>query len=76
MAKRIIKGGLNMRKIFCDICGEEMKPLSKHYSVEIDTNVMPDKFKLYKEDVCDACANSIHHYIEGLKPTKPVDNDT
>lgn len=65
-----------MRKIFCDIGGKEMKTLSKHYSVKIHSDVVPNKLNLYKEDVCDACANSIHHYIEGLKPTKPVDNDT
>lgn len=62
-----------MTKIICDICGEEIKELSEHYTVQISSNITPNKYNLIKRDVCECCANSIYHYIEGLNP---LDNDT
>ena len=63
-----------MTKRLCDICGKEIIGLRDRYSVSIDNDCVQAKyFKVYG-DVCSDCANSIYHYIEGLK--KPIDKST
>ena len=44
------------------------------YSVSIDNDCVQAEYFKVVEDVCSDCANSIYHYIEGLK--KPLDKST
>ena len=63
-----------MTKRLCDICGTEIINLRDRYSVSIDNDFAQARyFKVYG-DVCSDCANSIYHYIEGLK--KLLDKST
>ena len=63
-----------MTKRLCDICGKESIGLRDRYSVSIDNDFAQAKYFKVDEDVCSDCANSIYHYIEGLK--KPLDKST
>ena len=63
-----------MTKRFCDICGKEIISIKNRYSVSIDNDCVQAKYFKVDEDVCSDCANSIYHYIEGLK--KPLDKST
>lgn len=63
-----------MTKRLCDICGKEIIGLRDRYSVSIDNDCVQAEYFKVVEDVCSNCANSIYHYIEGLK--KPLDNLT
>lgn len=63
-----------MIKRLCDICGKEIIGLRDRYSVSIDNDCVQAKYFKVNEDVCSDCANSIYHYIEGLK--KPLDKST
>lgn len=60
-----------MTKRLCDLCGKEIISIKDRYSVSIDNDYVQAK---YFEDVCSDCANSIYHYIKGLK--KPLDKST
>ena len=59
-----------MTKHLCDICGKEI--INNENESEYLT-VLP-KYITVIPDVCSDCANSIYHYIEGLK--KPLDKST
>lgn len=61
-----------MIKRLCDICGKEIIGLRDRYAVSIDNDCVKAEYFKVIEDVCSDCANSIYHYIEGLK--KPLDN--
>ena len=63
-----------MTKRICDICGKEIIGLRDRYSVSIDNDYVQAEYFKVVEDVCSDCANSIYHYIEGLK--KPLDKST
>ena len=63
-----------MTKRLCDICGKEIIGLRDRYSVSIDNDCVQAEYFKVVEDVCSACANSIYHYIEGLK--KRIDKST
>ena len=63
-----------MTKRLCDICGKEIIGLRDRYSVSIDNDYVQAEYFKVVEDVCSDCANSIYHYIEGLK--KPLDKST
>ena len=60
-----------MIKRLCDICGKKIIGLRDRYSVSIDNDCVQAEYFKVVEDVCSNCANSIYHYIEGLK--KPID---
>jgi hypothetical protein len=63
-----------MIKRLCDICGKEIIGLRDRYAVSIDNDCVKAEYFKVIEDVCSDCANSIYHYIEGLK--KPLDKLT
>ena len=63
-----------MIKRLCDICGKEIVSIKDRYSVSIDNDYVQAEYFKVVEDVCSDCANSIYHYIEGLK--KPLDKST
>ena len=56
-----------MRKTICDVCGKEIILLSKHYKVNISSDITPNAYNYAVKDVCEDCANSIYHYIKGLQ---------
>lgn len=56
-----------MTKTFCDICGKETIHLSKHYKVNISSDLTPNSYNYVAQDVCEDCANSIYHYIKDLQ---------
>ena len=56
-----------MTKRLCDICGKEIVSIKGRYSVSIDNDCVQAEYFKVVEDVCSDCANSIYHYIEGLK---------
>lgn len=59
-----------MTKRLCDICGKEIVSIKDRYSVSIDNDCAKAEYFKVIPDVCSDCANSIYHYIEGLK--KPL----
>ena len=63
-----------MTKLLCDICGKEIAKTEIGYNITIDSPSMRAKYLTVVPDVCSDCANSIYHYIEGLK--KPLDKST
>ena len=63
-----------MTKRLCDLCGKEIISIKDRYSVSIDNDCVQAKYFKVVKDVCSDCANSIYHYIEGLK--KPLDKST
>ena len=63
-----------MTKRLCDLCGEEIINIKDRYSVTIDNDCVQARYLTVIPDVCPYCANSIYHYIEGLK--KPLDKST
>lgn len=63
-----------MIKRLCDICGKEIINNENGYNIIIDSPSMSAKYLAAIPDVCSDCANSIYHYIEGLK--KPLDKST
>ena len=70
-----------MTKTTCDICGNLITDRREDWLVSIQSHVGAKLLKYYQEnyeitveDVCSDCANSIYHYIEGLK--KPLDKST
>ena len=63
-----------MIKRLCDICGKEIVSIKDRYSVSIDNDCVKVEYFKVVEDVCSDCANSIYHYIEGLK--KSLDKST
>ena len=63
-----------MTKRLCDICGKEIPKTENVYNITIDSPLMRAKYLTVIPDVCSDCANSIYHYIEGLK--KPLDKST
>nr|DAD70793.1 MAG TPA: protein of unknown function DUF4428 [Siphoviridae sp. ctKcB20] len=56
-----------MTKRLCDICGKEITKPENEYNISIDSSFMRAKYLTVITDVCSDCANSIYHYIEGLK---------
>ena len=67
-----------MTKTTCDICGKLITDSRENWLVSIQSHVGERALNYYQEnyettvgDVCSDCANSIYHYIEGLK--KPLD---
>ena len=56
-----------MTKRLCDICGKEIINDENEYNISIDSPFMRAKYITVIPDVCSDCANSIYHYIEGLK---------
>lgn len=63
-----------MTKRLCDLCGKEIIKTENGYNITIDNPCMRAKYLVVIPDVCSDCANSIYHYIEGLK--KPLDKST
>lgn len=69
-----------MIKQLCDLCGKEIINGENKYNISIDSpyfsidNPTRTKYLTVIPDVCSDCANSIYHYIEGLK--KPLDKST
>ena len=63
-----------MTKRLCDICGKEIPKTENGYNITIDSFSIRAKYLTAIPDVCSDCANSIYHYIEGLK--KPLDKST
>ena len=63
-----------MTKRLCDICGKEITNDGDKYNISIDNPFVRAKYLAVIPDVCSDCANSIYHYIEGLK--KPLDKST
>ena len=63
-----------MTKRLCDICGKEIINDENEYNISIDSPSMRAKYLTVIPDVCSDCANSIYHYIEGLK--KHLDKST
>ena len=63
-----------MTKRLCDICGKEIISGGDKYTISIDSPFTRAKYFTIMSDVCSDCANSIYHYIEGLK--KPLDKST
>ena len=70
-----------MIKRLCDICGKEIISDGNKYKITIESHSMTSeyltalpKYITVIPDVCSDCANSIYHYIEGLK--KPLDKLT
>ncbi len=70
-----------MTKTTCDICGNLITDGRENWLVSIQSHVgvraLQYDQKNYETtigDVCSDCANSIYHYIEGLK--KPLDKST
>ncbi len=55
-----------MTKTICDICGKEIIGFSRYYKIKISSDVIPNKYNYFANDVCEDCANSIYHYIKGL----------
>lgn len=60
-----------MTKHLYDICGKEITNDGDKYNISIDNPFVRAKYLTVIPDVCSDCANSIYHYIEGLK--KPLD---
>lgn len=56
-----------MVKTFCDICGKEIINFSHYYKIKISSDVIPNKYNYFANDVCEDCVNSIYHYIKGLQ---------
>ena len=65
-----------MTKRLCDICGKEIVSIKDRYSVSIDNDCVKAEYFKVVEDVCSDCANSIYHYIEGLKVQEEKERDT
>ena len=63
-----------MTKRICDICGKEIINDENEYNISIDSPSMRAKYLIVIPDVCQYCACSIYHHIEGLK--KPLDKST
>ena len=70
-----------MRTTTCDICGKRIENSSEDWILSLDPIVGVKALKYYQDDyslcigdVCSDCANSIYHYIKGLK--KPLDKST
>ena len=70
-----------MTKTTCDICGNLITDSRENWLVSIQSHVWVRALQYDQEnyetiigDVCSDCANSIYHYIEGLK--KPLDKST
>lgn len=70
-----------MRTTTCDICGKRIEDSREDWILSLDPIVGvkalkydQDDYSLCIGDVCSDCANSIYHYIEGLK--KPLDKST
>ena len=70
-----------MTKRLCDICGKLITDNRENWLVSIQSHVGVKALKYRQEnyettvgDVCSDCANSIYHYIKGLK--KPIDKST
>ena len=63
-----------MTKRLCDICGKEITKTANGYKITIDNPFMRAEYFTVIPDVCSDCANSIYHYIKGLK--KPLDKST
>ena len=65
-----------MTKMFCDICGREMKHKDYRYSViikhENSTLVDEDNYsiRLYLKDVCKDCKEDIYNFIGDLQYDK------
>ena len=55
-----------MIKTICDICGKEIIDFSHHHKIKISSDIIPDKYRYFANDVCKDCTNSIYHYIKGL----------
>lgn len=55
-----------MKKIICDVCGKEIISFSHYYKIKISSDVIPNKYNYFANDVCEDCANSIYHYIKDL----------
>lgn len=55
-----------MIKTICDICGKEIINFSHYYKIRISSNIIPDKYNYYANDVCEDCANTIYHYVKAL----------
>lgn len=56
-----------MVKTICDVCGKEIVTVKKHYSVDIDCEVVSAPYNFTVQDICEDCANSIYHYIKNLQ---------
>lgn len=59
-----------MRKTVCDVCGKEIttiNPYEFRLGRKIVGNATPNEYSIICQDVCDDCANSIYHYIKGLR---------
>lgn len=63
-----------MTKRVCDLCGKEIVFTIDKYSAAVYNDRPGAKYSTSVPDVCSDCANSIYHYIEGLK--KPLDKST
>lgn len=55
-----------MIKTICDICGKEIISLSGYYKIKISSNIIPNKYNYFANDVCEDCANAIYHYVQAL----------
>lgn len=64
-----------MVKTICDVCGKEItnvNPYGFNLGRKINIrgglgNTIRDEYSIIYQDVCEDCANSIYHYIEGLQ---------
>lgn len=63
-----------MRKTICDVCGKEITDFRESWNVSISSNVSlrtlrynQTDYSLCITDVCEDCANSIYHHINGLQ---------
>ena len=63
-----------MRKIVCDVCGNEITNLRESWDISISPNISlrtlgydQTDYSLCLADVCEDCANSVYHYIKGLQ---------
>lgn len=61
-----------MTKVFCDICGKEIKENETCYRLTADTIT----HLIYRSDeVCNDCIEKINDYISSLKPEQDKQKD-
>lgn len=64
-----------MKKTICDVCGKEITTINPYeFRLGRKINIrgglgndILNEHSIICQDVCEDCANSIHHYIKGLQ---------
>lgn len=61
-----------MKKVFCDICGKEIKSGVAHYSLSLCSGFSKVQMNIAYEDLCEECTDIIYDDVMNLKYPKPT----